>query len=86
MPPAILQEEARKKRVNEKEAKKVEACLRAEKESVFLNGQFVSFPYRTSKEKKREGISNKKGLRFTLYYSLLWLLMMFMLIVVGSNE
>ena len=74
MPPAILQEEV-KKRVNEKEAKKVEACLRAEKESVFLNGQFVSFPYRTS-----------KGLRFTLYYNLLCLLMMFMLIVVGSNE
>lgn len=42
--------------MNEKEAKKVEACLQAEKESVFLNGQFVSFSYRTSKEKKRKNI------------------------------
>ena len=72
MPPAILQEEARKKIVNEKEAKKVEACLRAEKESVFLNGQFVSFPYRTSKEKKeRRNIEQKRSqihslLQFTL--------------------
>lgn len=49
LPPAILKEKEGKEWMK----KRSRACLESRKESVFLNGQFVSFSYRTSSERER---------------------------------